>query len=60
MNDYLVELLSNPAPAVWGCGMVMAPMFHEIQNAIQAATLLNMTELPAALATYVPASEPAA
>ena len=57
-NTYFMRLLSEPAPAVVGGGTVEAPTFREIRNAIEDSNLLSMTELPNAIATYIPNHDP--
>jgi hypothetical protein len=53
-----MRLLYEPAPAVVGGGTVEAPTFRKIRNAIKDSNLLSMTELPNAIATYIPNHDP--
>ena len=53
MNAYIVSLLSNPAPAVIGGGTAIPPDFMRIRESLNDGTLLYLTELPPAIASYV-------
>ena len=52
MNTYIVDLLSNPAPAVIGGGTAVPPDFMRVREALADGNLSFLMELPPAIATY--------
>ena len=53
MNRYIMDLMSSPPVAVLGGGTIPCPDFMEIRDALENATLMNLTEMPRAIATNV-------
>jgi hypothetical protein len=53
MNRYITSLLSSAPVAAIGGGTVPCPTFLEIKIGLENAMLMNLTELPLAIAKYV-------
>ena len=53
MNRYITSLLAAAPVTAIGGGTVPCPTFLEIRTGLENATLMNLTELPRSIASYV-------